>query len=93
MRDCFIGLCIRVARFVDSGRLYGGGVTTLELAKAIDYALDSGTTGLVHLSNGIGISKYDLLCMFEEIWQKQNVEITSCDANGVDKSIKKISPF
>ena len=70
-----------------------GGVTTLELAKAIDYALDSGITGLVHLSNGIGISKYDLLCMFKEIWQKQNVEITSCDANGVDKSIKKSLRF
>ena len=82
-----------------SGKICGfrtavwGGVTTLELAKAIDYALDSGTTGLVHLSNGIGISKYDLLCMFEEIWQKQNVEITSCDANGVDKSIKKSLRF
>lgn len=66
-----------------------GGVTTLELAKAIEYALDNGTVGLVHLSNGIGISKYDLLCMFKEIWLKQNVEIISCDANGVDKSIRK----
>ena len=47
-----------------SGKIRGfrtavwGGVTTLELAKAIDYALDSGTTGLVHLSNGIGISNF-----------------------------------
>ena len=65
------------------------GVTTLELAKAIDYALDSETAGLVHLSNGVGISKYDLLRMFKEIWQKQDVEVMSCDANGVDKSIKK----
>ena len=60
------------------------GVTTLELAKAIDYALDSETAGLVHLSNGVGISKYDLLSMFKEIWQKQDVEVMSCDANGVD---------
>ena len=41
-----------------------GGVTTLELAKAIDVAIDQGVTGLIQLSNGLGISKYDLLHLF-----------------------------
>ena len=70
-----------------------GGVTTLELAKAIDVAIEEGKTGLVQLSNGIGISKYDLLCLFKEIWQKQDVDILPYDANGVDKSIARSVRF
>lgn len=65
-----------------------GGVTTLELAKAIDYAIDKGTVGLVQLSNGTGISKYDLLCLFRDIW-KHDVEIIPDDRNHTDKSISK----
>ena len=70
-----------------------GGVTTLELAKAMDVAIEEGKTGLIQLSNGEGISKYDLLCLFQEIWQKRDVEICSFDANGVDKSIAKSGRF
>lgn len=70
-----------------------GGVTTLELAKAIDVAIEEGKTGLIQLSNGVGISKYDLLCLFKEIWQKQDVEILPYDANGVDKSIARSARF
>lgn len=70
-----------------------GGVTTLELAKAIDVAIEEGKTGLIQLSNGVGISKYDLLCLFKEIWQKQDVNILPVDANGVDKSIAKSGRF
>lgn len=70
-----------------------GGVTTLELAKAIDIMIDEKITGLVHLSNGVGISKYDLLLLFKEVWNKNDVEITPIDANGVDKSIAKSARF
>lgn len=70
-----------------------GGVTTLELAKAIDVAIEERKTGLIQLSNGVGISKYDLLCLFKEIWQKQDVEILPYDANGVDKSIARSAHF
>lgn len=70
-----------------------GGVTTLELAKAISVAIKEGTTGLVQLSNGTGISKYDLLCLFKYIWGRKDVEIVSVDANGVDKSIAKSARF
>lgn len=84
---------------MQNGKVYGfktaiwGGVTTLELAKAIDVAIEEGKTGLVQLSNGEGISKYDLLCLFQKIWQKRDVEICPFDANGVDKSIAKSSRF
>lgn len=66
-----------------------GGVTTLELAKAIDVAIDQNVTGLIQLSNGAGISKYDLLHLFKRIWNKQDVEILPYDGNGIDKSIAK----
>ena len=65
-----------------------GGVTTLELAKAIDFSLDNGIVGLIHLSNGVGISKFDLLNLFKEIWGKDPV-IKPYDGNEVDKSIEK----
>lgn len=51
------------------------GVTTLELAKAVDVAILEGTTGLVHLTNGKSISKYELLRLFQELWQRNAVEI------------------
>ena len=76
------------------GPVYGfktaiwGGVTTLELAKAIDYAIDNNNVGLVQLSNGEGISKYDLLCLFRDIWH-HDIEIIPDNRNNVDKSIAK----
>lgn len=70
-----------------------GGVTTLELAKAIDYVIVQNKTGLIQLSNGIGISKYDLLNLFKKIWHKQDVEILPFDGNGVNKSIAKSERF
>lgn len=73
-------------------RAIWGGVTTLELAKAIDYSLDKGTTGLVQLSNGVGINKYDLLNIFQEIWHK-NIVVNPCDGNSIDKSIVKSDMF
>lgn len=70
-----------------------GGVTTLELAKAIDAALLQNKTGLLQLSNGVGISKYDLLGLFKEIWNKQDIDIMPYDGNGIDKSIAKSERF
>lgn len=65
-----------------------GGVTTLELAKVIDFALQHELTGLIHVSNGVGISKFELLEAFKAIWKK-DIEIVPVNANGVDKSIAR----
>ena len=62
------------------------GVTTLELTKVIDFAIQHNLIGLIHVSNGIGISKMDLLNLFKSIWHK-NIDIVPIDANGIDKSI------
>lgn len=70
-----------------------GGVTTLELAKALDVAIQQEKNGLIQLSNGVGISKYDLLILIKEIWNKQDVEILPCNINEVNKSITKSSQF
>jgi len=69
-----------------------GGVTTLELAKAIDAAIQQEKVGLIQLSNGIGISKYDLLHLFKEIWNK-GIEILPYNGNGIDKSITRSTRF
>ena len=70
-----------------------GGVTTLELAKAIDTAIIQDNTGLIQLSNGIGISKYDLLSLFKRIWHRNDIDILPDDKNGVNKSIAKSERF
>lgn len=70
-----------------------GGVTTLELSKAIDKVINSDLGGLVHLSNGTGISKYELLCLFKDIWQKNNITIHPFRGNPTNKSITESSRF
>lgn len=70
-------------------KAYWSGVTTLELAKAIDYILGNDITGLVHLTNGREISKYELLCLFKEYWNRPTVEIKEYDGKNVNKSLCK----
>lgn len=70
-----------------------GGVTTLELAKALHRAIEAGLTGLVQLSNGASISKYELLRLIQQIWKKHDVEILPVDKGTVDKSIAKSMRF
>jgi len=72
---------------------YWGGVTTLELVKAINMAIEENITGLVHLTNGDKISKYELLKLFKEIWNKDNIVIKPYNGKSVDKSLKKSEKF
>jgi dTDP-4-dehydrorhamnose reductase len=69
---------------------FWSGVTTLELAKSIDYIIGEGISGLVHLTNGEKISKYELLKLFKEIYRKEgDISIRSCEGKQVDKSLQK----
>ncbi|GAA4151391.1 SDR family oxidoreductase [Chryseobacterium ginsenosidimutans] len=68
---------------------FWSGVTTLELAKAIDYLIENPLQGLVHLTNGIPINKYDLITIFKEIWNKNDITINSYNGKTVDKSLVK----
>lgn len=62
------------------------GVTTLELAIAIEEILCSKITGLYHLTNSSGISKYELLKVIVRIYELNNVSVTPVRGKVVDKS-------
>jgi len=68
------------------------GVTTLELANAVRSAMEKPITGLVHLTNGTPINKYELLSIFKEIW-KTEVNINPFEGKITDKSLVKSSRF
>jgi dTDP-4-dehydrorhamnose reductase len=61
------------------------GITTLELAKGIVWAIEDNITGLYHLTNNLSINKYDLLSLFKKETNKQ-IEITEVNGKKVDKS-------
>jgi dTDP-4-dehydrorhamnose reductase len=61
------------------------GVTTLELAKAVDWAIVSDITGLYHITNGEPINKYDLLTLFKQAVNK-DIIINPVEGRVVDKS-------
>jgi dTDP-4-dehydrorhamnose reductase len=63
-----------------------GGVTTLVLADAINAALEQGTAGLIHLTNGVPICKFDLLGLFNKL-RSEPVEIVPSDLVKEDKSL------
>ncbi|MFX0049310.1 MAG: dTDP-4-dehydrorhamnose reductase family protein [Candidatus Hermodarchaeota archaeon] len=66
--------------------VYWTGVTTLELAKVIDKAIDQDLSSLYHLVPSKNISKYELLKLINEIWNR-NVEILEYGEYYSDKSL------
>ncbi|MCU9614555.1 SDR family oxidoreductase [Caldibacillus lycopersici] len=64
------------------------GVTTLELAKAVDSMIKEKVTGLYHLGMEKKISKLDLLLLIKRIFQKEEIEIIPDDQIVVDRTIK-----
>ena len=67
-----------------------GGVTTLELAKAIDFCIDNNIYGLYQVSNGLAISKYDLLDLIVREFSL-DMAIQAVPGPAVDKSIQPSS--
>lgn len=63
------------------------GVTTLELAKAIDSAMKQNLTGLYHLVNNTVISKHDLLCLFNKYMNNDRTVIHQNGSFINDKSL------
>ncbi|RAV01242.1 SDR family oxidoreductase [Paenibacillus sp. YN15] len=55
--------------------VYWNGVTTLQLAKSVERMLAAGISGLVHLTAPQKVSKYELLCLFKEIFGKTDAVI------------------
>jgi dTDP-4-dehydrorhamnose reductase len=61
------------------------GVTTIELAKAVKWAIDQNITGLYHVSNNCSINKFDLLNLFKKHTNKK-INIKALYAEKVDKT-------
>jgi len=61
------------------------GVTTLELAHTIKWAIENDITGLYHVTNNKSINKNDLLNLFKKYTQK-DIEIVAVDGKEVNKS-------
>ena len=64
---------------------FWSGVTTLELAKAVEWTIENDIQGLYHITNGQPISKYDLLLLFKKYTEK-NIEVEATDGRITNKS-------
>ena len=62
------------------------GVTTLELANFIQKKIDSNLTGTIHLVNNTSISKYDLICLFNDVFSIK-LQVEPYEDYKVDKSL------
>jgi dTDP-4-dehydrorhamnose reductase len=63
------------------------GVTTIELAICIEQAIQENITGLYHLVNNEKISKYALLSLFKEVFNRNDITIEPDPDYVVDKSL------
>ncbi|CAI8947189.1 dTDP-4-dehydrorhamnose reductase [Priestia megaterium] len=69
-------------------RVLWNGVTTLELAKAIESMIEHNVTGLYHLGSDQKVSKYTLLKLIQEVFEKADVEILPDSEIVLDRTIK-----
>lgn len=63
------------------------GITTIELAKGIKAALEQNLTGLYHLVPARGISKYDLLTVFKDVFRRDDISIAPNNTVSLDKTL------
>jgi dTDP-4-dehydrorhamnose reductase len=67
---------------------YWGGVTTLQLARLINQIISSNAQGLVHVTNGEPISKYELLALIKGQFGLDWVNLVPFEGKQVNKSLK-----
>ncbi|MFT4803074.1 MAG: dTDP-4-dehydrorhamnose reductase [Francisellaceae bacterium] len=60
------------------------GVTTVELAKTVEWAVDNDIQGLYQVTNGIPINKYELLMLFKQMTNK-DIEIKAVEGRVTNK--------
>ncbi len=68
-------------------RAIWNGITTFELARSIESALETSVTGLYHLVPEGNISKYELLLAMKRVFEKDRVEIVPVDEPASDKTL------
>jgi dTDP-4-dehydrorhamnose reductase len=65
---------------------FWSGITTLELAKTVHWAIENNVTGLKQIARE-KIDKYSLLLLFNEVFKNNQVTILADDYYKVDKSL------
>lgn len=68
------------------------GITTLELAKVIEYVINNNGQGLYHVAAPEVISKHDLLKLIQQIFSKTDVVIHPFDEVLLDRTLKTTRP-
>jgi dTDP-4-dehydrorhamnose reductase len=63
------------------------GVTTIQLAKCMVAAIENNLTGLYNLVPNENISKYELLALFKEVFQRDDITIKSVEGIAADKTL------
>ena len=66
---------------------YWSGVTTIELAKGINEAIQQDLTGLYQFVNNSKISKYNLVTIFNTVFRDNSIKINEKSDYKVDKSL------
>ena len=64
-----------------------GGVTTLVLADIIIKSINRNHTGLIHVTNGQPLSKFDLLSIIKDKFELNNVNLKRVSGKKADKSL------
>ena len=67
---------------------YWGGVTTLELSKAILEMINQDIRGLINITNGEAISKFELVSLFKTAFNRKQISISAFEGKQVNKSLK-----
>jgi len=65
-----------------------GGVTTLELAEVVIKSINENYSGLIHVTNGQPISKFDLLNIIKDKFQLNKIKLKRVPGKKSDKSLK-----
>jgi len=81
----FINQKGRVNGFTES---IWGGVTTIVLSNVIIQSIQNDLTGLIHVTNGEPISKFNLLNLIKEKFNLTNIKLVSVPGKKSDKSLK-----
>jgi dTDP-4-dehydrorhamnose reductase len=63
------------------------GITTIELARGIEAAIQQNLTGLYHLVPQGNISKHDLLMLFIETFDRDDISVQADDRLSLDKTL------
>jgi len=76
---------------VGYSNVFWGGITTLELSKAIDFVINNNPrTNLVHVTNNLKISKFDLIKVIDRVFNL-NLNLISETETKYDKSLLNTS--